>query len=101
MRLLNAVFGAFHWEPPPWLQRFGTGRFLGFAGGTTLLALIVALGYFYYDSLPKPPSVVATVGVPGITPVVDGKLAPESLTLNFSDAVNSHATAVADQQLKK
>ncbi len=81
--MLRTVFGQFHWTPPGWLRRLGWRRFLGFAVAAIAAAAAVAWGLSYYESLPKPATVVATVDAPGLTPIVDDELRPEPLTLHF------------------
>ena len=44
-------------------------------------------GWQWYQHLPKPETVSATVQAPGITPIVDDKLAPEPLRIAFEKSV--------------
>ena len=84
MRLLGRLFGELHWTPPEWGRRLGLRKFGLVAGGVVALAALLYAGYAYYASLPQPTRVVAQVPAPGITPIVDGELRPEPLTLDFS-----------------
>lgn len=84
MGILGRLFGEFRWTPPGWLKRIGARRFgLGILTAV-LLAALAGGAIHYYRSLPKPAQVVATVTAPGVTPVVDGELRPEPLSLQFS-----------------
>ena len=84
MTVLRKVFGQLSWAPPQWLHRIG-GRRIGIAViSTAIIAIVAFAGTAYYQSLPKPAQVVAEVTAPGITPVIDNELRPQSLTLNFS-----------------
>ncbi len=84
MTLLGKIFGQLQWVPPEWLRRIG-GRRFGFGlAGAALVAIVAVTGVNYYKSLPKPAQVVARVVAPGITPIIDGKLRPQALTLSFS-----------------
>jgi uncharacterized protein YfaS (alpha-2-macroglobulin family) len=81
---LVSIFGQLKWTPPPWAQRLGGRRF-----ATLLVAVLLAGGlayaaYIYYESLPRPPRVVAEVQAPGVTPIVDDKLVPQPVTIRFS-----------------
>lgn len=94
MGIPGKVFGEFRWTPPGWLERIGARRF-----GLGLLAAVVAAALVggaihYYRSLPKPAQVVARVAEPGVTPIVDGELRPEPVSLNFS--VETDARLPAD-----
>ena len=81
--LLKALFGEFSWTPPAWLQRIDARR----AGWRLLVSLVaaglVAAGYLYYQSLPKPLRVAMTVRPPGITAIVNDELKPSPVRLAF------------------
>ena len=84
MGILERLIGRLEWTPPGWGRRVGAKRLgFGLLGASVLIAL-VAGGLHYYRSLPVPTQVVARVAVPGVTPVVDGKLQPQPLSLHFS-----------------
>ena len=74
--LLRTLFGEFSWTPPAWLQRIDARH----AGWRLLVSLglagLVAAGYLYYQSLPKPLRVAITVRPPGITAIVNDELKP-------------------------
>ena len=82
--LLKVVFGEVSWTPPAWLQRVDARR----AGWRLLVSLgaagLVAAGYLYYQSLPKPLRVAITVRPPGITAIVNDELKPRPIRLDFS-----------------
>jgi len=81
--MLRTIFGQFHWTPPGWLKRLGWRRLLGTAIAAVAAGAAVTAGLAYYQSLPKPATVVAEVRAPGLTPVVDGELVPQPLVLDF------------------
>ncbi|MEM8814266.1 MAG: alpha-2-macroglobulin [Pseudomonadota bacterium] len=84
MALLRTVFGQFSWAPPGWARRIGARRFL--IGGAAVLAAagITTAGLAYYRSLPQPATVFAAVSPPGLTPIVNDRLEPAPLTLEFT-----------------
>ncbi len=81
--LLRDLFGEFSWTPPGWLQRIGTRR----VGWGLLVSLgvtgLVAAGYLYYQSLPKPLRVAITVRPPGLTAIAGDTLRPAQVRLDF------------------
>ena len=84
MGILKSVFGTLEWTPPKWCERLGARR-LGFGiAGLAVLAALVAGGRWYLESRPKPPQAVVRIDAPGATPIVEGELRPEALSLNFS-----------------
>ena len=84
MGVLESLFGKLQWTPPNWFIRLGAKRIgLGTLALAALAALIIG-GRWYYASLPKPARVVASVVAPSETPIVEGQLRPQPLSLNFS-----------------
>ncbi len=81
---LVSTFGELKWTPPPWAQRLGGRRFRHLLAAVVLALGLIYVGYLYYESLPRPPRVLAEVQAPGITPIVDDKLVPEPVTIRFS-----------------
>ena len=81
--MLRTVFGQFHWTPPGWIERLGWRRLFGIVVAVAAAVAAIAAGLAYYESLPKPATVVATVDAPGLTPIVDDELRPEPLSLHF------------------
>ncbi|MEN7342126.1 MAG: alpha-2-macroglobulin [Pseudomonadota bacterium] len=81
---MQSVFGTFRWTAPEWVKRLGTKRLV--VGSLLVAAIIFGIitGQRYLASLPQPPHVVVQVAAPGLTPVVNGDLAPQPLNLNFS-----------------
>ena len=77
--------GRINWTSPPWLT------FLKRQASTrpkmlmTILACWIALayGFYWYSNLPKPQLTTAYITIPKITPVVNDKLMPDNVTLNF------------------
>jgi len=94
MGLLKSVFGTLQWTPPAWLARFGARRLGLVTLGVAVVAAVLAGAWQYYESLPKPARVVATVEAPGETPIVSGELQPMPLSLHF--AVTSDPRFPAD-----
>ncbi len=84
MTVLKKLLGEFTWAPPHWLQQYGSRKVAIYFGGGALLALLVYAGTVYYNSLPKPAQVVAAMDAPGLTPIINGELRPDALTLKFS-----------------
>lgn len=84
MSMLKSLFGELRWTPPEWLQRIGKRRFFIGLGVLVLLATVGVGAYLYYESLPKPARVVARISAPGITPIVDDRLEPRPLVIDFS-----------------
>ena len=84
MGVFRSVFGELSWTPPPWLRQIGGQRLFYGLGVVLLLFGAVFAAYKYFESLPKPPRVVAEVVAPGVTPVVDDELKPMPLVINFS-----------------
>lgn len=81
--LLKVVFGEVSWTPPAWLRRVDARR-----AGWRLLALLgvtglIAAGYLYYQSLPKPLRVAITVRPPGLTAIVNDELKSGPVRLDF------------------
>ncbi len=83
MGFLRRIFGEFSWTPPPWLKRIGIIRFLGVIAVSAAIFWASLAVWEYYDSRPGPPRVVASVRAPGVTPIVNGELQPQSLIINF------------------
>ena len=84
MGALKSIFGELKWTPPAWLQRLGLRRFVLVCLAVIAVAALALAGVRYYNALPKPPSVVAAAVAPGITPIVDDKLQPMPLVVDFS-----------------
>ena len=84
MGIIRSLIGELHWTPPNWVQRIGRRRFLIAAGGSVLLIAVSFAAWRYFESLPKPPRIIAQVVAPGITPIVDDELKPLPLVINFS-----------------
>lgn len=85
-RILAALLGTLHWSPPGWLAALGRLVARRRRWAAAVLAAIVAVtgGALWVRSLPRPVTVQVTVEPPGITPVIDGQLAPRPLRLRFA-----------------
>lgn len=84
MGMFGRIFGEFRWTPPGWLRRIGVRRLVPALLAAVLVAALAGWAIHYYRSLPKPAQVVARATPPGVTPIVDGALRPEPLSLTFS-----------------
>lgn len=88
-RLLRAIFGEWHWSPPPWARFLDRQRRTGRFWAVVALVLVVAGGGYgvrrYLDSLPKPDYVTVTVVEPEPTPL-EKDARPNPLRVVFSAA---------------
>ncbi|MFK8017663.1 MAG: alpha-2-macroglobulin [Gammaproteobacteria bacterium] len=94
MSVLSRIVGQFQWTPPAWLESVGVRRF-----GTALAVLLIAglLGvaaWQHYLDKPQPARVVAQVVPPPASPLVDGKIVPPPLILNFSLTEDPRSPAI-------
>ncbi|QBL09086.1 large extracellular alpha-helical protein [Rheinheimera sp. D18] len=86
---LNKVFGSVNWTAPHWLQRLNyqaKQQPIKFWGGFVLLIAMIGAGiggYYYYQHLPKPLQVVASVHGPELGDYQDDVEQPTSVTLTF------------------
>jgi hypothetical protein len=90
---LAKIFGTITWTMPTWLENVcdkiidawyvHTKMFISVI--ITLLTLIILGigGYYWYQQLPKPVLVTANITPPPVTPIVDKKLEPAPLTIDF------------------
>jgi len=93
--IFKGVFGRLSWQAPPWLvgingfRRKQAGRFWG--GLLTLMFITVAVtgAYLYYENLPKPLRYNAEALSPGVSPIVEGEISPQSLQIRFSPLLDS------------
>ena len=91
--LLRTLFGEFSWTPPVWLRRIGPRRVIWGLAVSLVAAGLVAAGYLYYQSLPKPLRVAMTVRPPGITAIVNDELKPSPVRLDFGYLPNPDGPA--------
>lgn len=81
---LSRLLGQVSWSSPPWLQRLKSkpGRLSGLF--IMLLALISAIifAYQWYEHLPKPELIKASITAPAITPLTE-TLEPFPLVIDF------------------
>jgi hypothetical protein len=94
-KIFRTAFGQLSYRPPYWLQR-GFARTVLFRRGHPVLAAVIVLGAFliagasvwtwrWYQALPKPHKVYATVAPIPVTPLAkELKLPP--LTIEFSES---------------
>ena len=80
---LTALLGEFSWLPPAWLRRVGLRRASWGAAGLVGVVALVAAGYHYVRSLPRPLEVGVAVTAPGISAVAEESLAPGPVALDF------------------
>lgn len=97
--LLALFVGRLSWSAPPWLQAIGQliGRHPRFSAMTILLVVIASAGYYTYQQLPKPLQYLATASAPGLTPVVEDELQPESVRIEFDYDPTSEVEAAANR----
>lgn len=87
-KIFGGIFGSFSWTAPLWMRaisRFRKDRPKAFWGCCFLLMLLVVggiSGYHYYQSLPKPILITASIEAPGITPNVENP-EPSNLRIDF------------------
>lgn len=99
---LGTLFGNLSWQPPRWLsatgERMQSRSRLWISTGATLLALALIGTAFtaWLSSRPKADCVVVTLAVPPVSPIIDGKIEPQVLTVKFSQSA-----ALLDQIGKK
>lgn len=83
MALLRKIFGHIAWTPPDWVTRIGARKLGLGAAAVVALCIAIAAGANWYNSLPKPAMVSATVASPGLSNVVNDELRPEPLSIRF------------------
>ena len=101
MKRMQRLIGDIQWTRPPWLQDRRGRRALVVIAGMLVAGAAMALLLAWNGSLPQPPRVVVTVAAPGITPVVEGELRPEPLTLNFSVRVDPRMPRLASNSVAR
>ncbi|WP_397470969.1 alpha-2-macroglobulin [Rheinheimera sp.] len=95
-KLLSAVFGSVNWTAPHWLRQlrnYARSEPAKFSGITLLLLLIlagVAGGVYYYQQLPKPLKVQASIEGPELGHYQDDIEQPTPVTLRFSYDFSQH-----------
>ncbi len=83
-KLLALIFGEFRWKSPNWvlfIDAVRKERPVAFFGAIILL-IMVASGYFYWQSLPKPITVTAEIKTPNLTDNYQGA-EPDNLYFQF------------------
>ncbi|MEE2025372.1 alpha-2-macroglobulin family protein [Alkalimonas mucilaginosa] len=87
--LLRTIFGSVHWTAPGWVQRLcqlvrqQPGRFWGAVLAVLVLLSALVAGYAYWQQLPKPLQVKATVQSPALGHYLDDVEQPSMLQLQF------------------
>ena len=89
----NPVFGSLSWTPPPWLERIGPGRVMA-----ALLLALLAIGAYlllqnHLANKPQPPTLAASVAVPGVSRWDDDNIYPDALVIEFSVVTDPRVTA--------
>ncbi len=97
-KVFSLLFGPLSWAPPPWLRYLLQQHRRRPRVFPALIIIAIALGgaYTYYQQLPRPLQYLAEASAPGITPVRNDELQPESLRIEFS---YDHATLVESQEV--
>ncbi len=95
--VFSSIFGKINWNSPPWLthihQKAKNAPKLFWSIASILVALIVAGAYgaHWYNNLPKPVYVTASITAPDIT-ANEETLVPENLVINFGINTNEFIT---------
>jgi len=92
--VLGLVIGRITWGSPPWIGYLNSKRKESPKAfwSVPLVILLMAGGYVYYSTLPKPELVTASVQTPPITPNVENAV-PHPLRVSFN--LNGSLTSVA------
>lgn len=94
---LACIFGQISWTKPRWLK-FATEdltitpRNLSILGVVVLILAAAIGGYLYYEHLPRPNLITATITPPAITPK-EKILKPQPLVIDFSAATDANNDA--------
>ncbi len=97
---LAALFGAVQWQAPPWMRWLSSSRQAnpkGFWGSIASLVIFVGIlggGYYYYQTLPKPLLIKASITAPSVTENRD-LLTPDRLYIDFEYDFNTVADEMA------
>lgn len=80
----SVLFGQINWTSPPWVNRVKSNPK---KSGIIILSLFAFLtaaycGYQWYEQLPKPQLITASINTPDITPIADS-LIPNDLVIDF------------------
>lgn len=100
--------GRFNWSSPPWIKylayqaRSRPKTFWTLSTLTLSFFFLLGYGYFWYKNQPQPPLITAVILPPKSSVILDNKLIPDNLTLNFGLENNSSSkTNLANNFLAK
>ncbi len=87
-KILGGIFGSFSWSAPSWMRAVGSARkdrprvFWGWFSLMILVAVAGISGSLYFNSMPKPILIRASIEAPAITPNVENP-EPSPLRIDF------------------
>uniref|UniRef100_UPI00260379AA MG2 domain-containing protein n=1 Tax=uncultured Legionella sp. TaxID=210934 RepID=UPI00260379AA len=93
----TSIFGKINWNSPPWLTNLqqkakkSPKLFWGFTAFIIALIAAATYGAHWYNSLPKPVYVTASITAPGIT-ANEETLVPNNLIIDFGIKTNDFVT---------
>lgn len=99
-KLLSAVFGSVNWTAPRWLRQlcnYARSKPAKFGAMSALLVLLLAVtagGMYYYQQLPKPLKVQASIEGPELGYYQDDIEQPTPVTLRFSYDIRRHSQQI-------
>ena len=97
----SKIFGSFSWTAPHWVQQLRRSakqqpaKFWGFSLVALLLTGAVIGSYYYYQQLPKPLQIIASVTPPAVGHYQDDKEQPTPLVLQFNYDVATQSPRIA------
>lgn len=82
--MLAVIFGQFDWTPPQWMSAINDMRKMRplVFWSVCVVIILMAAGYQYYLTLPKPITVKAYIQSPGLTPNIEGA-SPGNVSVEF------------------
>ena len=78
-----AIAGEFSWNRPGWIRRLGLRRLAVMMCVCMGLIALTLVGYWYLESRPKPLQIDFQIIPPDISEIVDEKLVPQPLQIEF------------------
>ena len=78
-----AIAGEFSWNRPGWIRRLGLRRLALMVCVFVGLVALTLVGLWYLETRPKPLQIDFQITPPGISVIVDEKLVPQPLQIEF------------------